>query len=153
MRRLASVLVLGLLVATGCKKISGDKVEEIITNMFKEKGITVKAACPDGLEIKKDSVFKCTAKESGRDLTINVTVLDEEGTVRAVLDGMFVFTDKLAPAVKQKDNLDIKCSAQTIVITPTQPGICEIVGNDQFKKLQIDQVDPEKGEVTWKAIP
>ncbi len=153
MRRIVLCSVALALFAVGCKKISGEKVQDIIVNMFKEKGITVKAACPDGLDIKKDSTFKCTAKEGGRELTINVTVLDDDGTVRAVLDGMFLFTDKLVPAVKERDGLDVKCPAQTMVITPTQPAFCEIVGNAQFKKLEVDQGDPEKGTVTWKALP
>src|SRR5688572_25601242 len=95
------IVLLACLLA-GCKQIDAGKVEELIVNMFKEKGVVVKAGCPGGLDIKKGSTFKCFAKEGGRELTINVEILDEEGTVRAVLDGMFVFTEKFIPAVKER---------------------------------------------------
>ena len=152
MRRI--ILVTSLLALAACeKKISADKVQDIIKNMFAEKGITVSPACPDGLDIKKGYKFKCVAKESGRELTINVEITDEkEGMVQAVLDGLFVFEDKLAAAIKTSEGVTIKCPKPTMVITPTQPLTCDITDSPEFKHLEVHQEDAE-GKLSWKKLP
>ncbi|MBA3392692.1 MAG: DUF4333 domain-containing protein [Deltaproteobacteria bacterium] len=152
-RRIAAVLL--ALVAVGCKtKIDANKAQDLIKKMLAEKGIEVTPACPDGLEAKSGAKFQCTAiDQTGEQLTIDVTILDDKGTVSAVLVGTIVDTEALLPDIKAKigsDDVKLTCVRKVIVVTQAKPATCDVVHQGETRKIEIMETDPEKHLINWR---
>ncbi|MDQ3368809.1 MAG: DUF4333 domain-containing protein [Myxococcota bacterium] len=159
MTRALAVLTLALaplaLAGTGCKtKIDGEKANELVKKMMAEKGITVTPSCPGGFDAKKGGKFVCAATdEQGQKHTINVEIIDDKGTVSAVLVGTIIDTEKLLPDVKKavgSDALVMNCPAKVVVVTHDRPVKCTVSIDGASREMTITETDAEKHLVDWK---
>ncbi len=152
-RRIAAVLL--ALAAVGCKtKIDANKAQDLIKKMLAEKGIQVTPACPDGLEAKSGAKFQCTAiDQTGEQMTIDVTILDDKGTVSAVLVGTIVDTEALLPDIQAKigsDEVKLTCVRKVLVVTRAKPATCDVTFQGETRKIEIMETDPEKHLINWR---
>ncbi len=159
MTRALAVLTLALaplaLAGTGCKtKIDGEKANDLVKKMMAEKGINVTPSCPGGFDAKQGGKFVCAATdEQGQKHTINVEIMDDKGTVSAVLAGTIIDTEKLLPDVRKTvgdDALVMKCPAKVVVVTQDRPVKCTVSRGGASREMTITETDPEKHLVDWK---
>ncbi len=83
------LLVFATLSAAGCKKqIDNAKAEASIKSGLEAKGVKPESvSCPAAKTAKKGDSFECTGKLGGKDFTVAVEQLDDDGNVKWTLKG------------------------------------------------------------------
>jgi hypothetical protein len=146
------LLVVAVLSAAGCKKqIDNAKAESSIKSGLETKGLKVEmVSCPTAKAAKKGDNFECTGKAGGKDFTVAVEQLDDDGNVNWKLKGYIVNSKdivaqsgKLLPA-----GSTLICADRPVTVERGATTLdCELKNPDG--KLQI--VFAEDG--SWKAVP
>lgn len=120
----AGLLLLAVLLPSGCKRLNLRKLEELVSSSIQEKtGVAVTSVtCPEERDLKADDEFECTlVVEGNRTFRVNVKQTDDDGNVSwsvpQILDPT-VLAETLAAKVRERaegGEVEVDCGTRSIL--------------------------------------
>jgi hypothetical protein len=114
--------------------------------------VLVSASCPSGRPSKSGEKFSCTGKmQDGEELTVNLTVLNDDGLFELKPDGAFLTESAIGGGLEKKGHghADVTCPQKAVRVRPGKSFSCDAVF--EGKKHKVDVLFDAQGMPDWKV--